>query len=120
MRKARRRQGTFELDPEISVHHLLLRRDYVRSEDVDALVAEFLRLVRVRRRTARTGVVLWRGQFDTEPPEPWPYWTLAIEERRLSWYQDLHDAATALRLMPAMGMSTPGGSQGIGAAPYLL
>jgi Zn-dependent peptidase ImmA (M78 family) len=120
MGKTTRRQGTFTLDPAMSVHHLLLNRDHVGRELVDALIAEFLRLVRVRRRKSRTAVVLWRGQFETEPPQSWPYWSLAIEERRAAWYKDLRDAAEAIGLQPAMGMSTPSGSQGIGAAPYLL
>ena len=112
--------GTLTLDPGISVNHLLLRRDEVGSDQVDALVAEFLQRTRVRRRTARMAVVLWRGQFDTEPPTSWPYWSLAIEAVRVAWYRDLQAAAAAVRLSPALGMSTPGGPDGIGATPYLL
>ena len=117
---AKRQQGTFVLDPGVSVHHLLLRRDEVGHEYVDAIVAEFLQLVRARRRTTRTPVVLWRGQFTTAPPMSWPYWSLAIEERRVAWYKDLTEAARTVGSPPAMGMSTPGGPDGIGAAPYLL
>ena len=113
-RKARQ-QGTFELDPSITVCHLLLRRDYFAEERIDALVAEFLRHTGSRRPTRRTPLVLWRGRFDAGSGG-WPYWSLAVEEKRTDWYADLQAAANAVGLDFAMGLSTP---HTIGAHPYL-